>query len=101
MFDVTFMIDRIMDLLVGYYRPNGAEEHRLSHVIYSNLSSKFFIEIIVIVCPIIMYKYNSNSLLYLMFKAPRYIRLFEISGQINEILEYYAESKTVFEIIKL
>ena len=85
------MIDRIMDLFVGYYKPNGEEEHRLSHVIYANLSSKFFLEIFVIVAPIILYNINDNSLIYLLIKMPRYIRLFEIQGQINEILEYYTE----------
>jgi hypothetical protein len=39
-----------------------------------------------------------HSLDYAMFKIPRYLRLFEIDGQIDDILEYYGEQKTVFEI---
>ena len=33
-FDVTFMMDRVLDLFVGYYKADGTEEHRLSHVIW-------------------------------------------------------------------
>jgi hypothetical protein len=57
-FDFTFMIDRILDLLVGFYKPNGDEEHRLAYVILNNISSKFFIEIFVIAVPIIVYQRN-------------------------------------------
>ena len=97
-FDFTFMIDRILDLLVGFYKPNGEEEYRLAYVILNNISSKFFIEIFVIAVPIIIYQSNKNSLLYMLFKISRYSRLFELPAQIDEILEYYGDHKTVFEI---
>jgi hypothetical protein len=77
-FDFTFMMDRVLDLFVGYYKPSGQEEHRLAHVMYANLSSKFFLEIIVIFVPIILYNVDNDSLTYLLIKMPRYTRLFEI-----------------------
>ena len=40
-------------------------------------------------------------MVYMIFKLPRYGRLFEIDNSINEILEYYGQSKTVFEIKNL
>jgi len=83
------MVDRFADLFVGYYNPNGLQEHRLSHVIYQNISIKFFLEILMIVCPLILYEFNDNSLYYLLFKLPRYSRIFEIDNQISEIVEYY------------
>lgn len=79
-FDLTFMVDRILDLFVGYYKPNGEEEHRLEHVIYANMSSKFLIEILVIIIPIILFNIDNNSLIYLLIKMPRYTRLFEMQG---------------------
>ena len=70
-FDSAFMVDRILDLFVGYYNPNGLYEHRLQHVIYQNLSSKFYMEILIIVCPVLLYQSEQNSLYYLLFKLPR------------------------------
>ena len=100
-FDVAFMLDRVLDLFVGYYNPNGLQEHRLSHVIYQNLSAKFFVEILIIACPIILNYFNENSLYYLGFKILRYSRLFEIDNQISEILDFYGQSKTVFDIKRM
>ena len=37
----------------------------------------------------------------MIFKLPRYGRLFEIDNSINEILDYYGATKTVFEIKNL
>ena len=34
----------------------------------------------------------------MMFKLPRYGRLFEIDNSIDEILEYYGQTKTAIEI---
>lgn len=46
-FDIIFLLDRVADLFVGHQKADGTEETRLYNVIYSNLSSKIFIEIIV------------------------------------------------------
>ena len=37
----------------------------------------------------------------MFFKIPRYGRLFEIDSQIEEIIEYYGQQKTVFEIKRI
>ena len=62
-------------------------------------------EIIYIGGPYAVFHYfNSgtrSAMIYCIFKIFRYFRLFEIDGQIEEILEYQANSKTVFEIKKI
>ena len=89
-FDIIFMIDRFMDLFVGYYTPNGFLEHRILKVIQNNISTKFFFEIFIGFGPMFFFDVsNINTLFYALFKIPRYSRLFEIDGQIAEILEYY------------
>ena len=79
-FDTIFMLDRVFDLFVGYYNPNGFLEHRLSHVLYQNISSKFFLEIIISTVPLIVYAFDQNSLYYAFFKILRYARLFEMDS---------------------
>ena len=98
-FDILFMIDRFADLFVGYYNPNGLLEHKLYAVILANISLKFFLEIFISFAPIAMRSYyDSKSKVYSLYKIVRYIRLFEMDGQIAEILEFYGQSRTVFEI---
>ena len=53
-FDAIFMTDRFADLFVGFYLPNGLQEHRLTHVFYENISTKFFIEAFIIGTPLIL-----------------------------------------------
>ena len=48
--------------------------------------------------PLLVYKYYRHSVIYVCFKVLRYGRLFEMDSQIAEILEYYGQAKTVFEI---
>ena len=100
-FDVVFIVDRVADLFVGYFNANGLQEHRLSHVIYNNLSAKFFLELVIVAGPIILQQFNDNSLYYFLFKIPRYTRAFEINNQISEVLEYYGQSKTVFDLKRM
>ena len=98
-FDVLFVIDRIMDLFVGFIQPNGQAEYRLYAVLLNNISFKFFLEIFITVAPIVLQNvYHRKSVIYALFKVVRYVRLFEIDGQVADILEYHAQSKTVFEI---
>jgi len=52
MFDLMFVIDRFLDLFVGYYQPNGLLEHRLYAVILANISVKLFIELFITFAPI-------------------------------------------------
>ncbi len=42
-----------------------------------------------------------NALFYGLFKLPRYTRLFEMDGQISEIIEFYKDKKPVFEIKRM
>ena len=63
-----------------------------------NISFKFFLEIIISFGPLFFGVEELHSLYYAIFKIPRYLRLFEMDGQIDEILEYYGDQKTVFEI---
>mmetsp|Transcript_26688 Transcript_26688/g.40710 ORF Transcript_26688/g.40710 Transcript_26688/m.40710 type:complete len:139 (+) Transcript_26688:322-738(+) len=46
-FDIIFMIDRVMDLFVGFYTPNGSLEHRILKVMQQNISTKLFLEILI------------------------------------------------------
>lgn len=94
------MIDRILDLLVGYANPDGTMEHRLYMVIWNNLTSKVFIESMISFGPMYLLHYYKirNTMYYSFFKLPRYGRIVEMQNQIGEILEFYGSSKTVFEI---
>lgn len=51
-FDVIFVIDRVLDLFVGFYRPDGQLETRLLPVIQQNFSGKFVMELVVSFGPI-------------------------------------------------
>ena len=79
-FDIIFMFDRLLDLFVGYYNPNGFLEHRLSHVLYQNISSKFFLEIFMSLAPLFVYEYHQTAIVYVCFKVLRYPRLFEMDS---------------------
>jgi len=79
-FDLIFMFDRVLDLFVGYYNPNGFLEHRLSHVLYQNISPKFFLEIFMSLAPLFVYEYDSGAVVYVCFKLFRYSRLFEMDS---------------------
>jgi hypothetical protein len=76
-----FMCDRLADLFVGYYNPNGLIEHKLYKVILANISLKFFLEIFISFGPIALSSfYNSKSSIYAIMKVVRYLRLFEMDG---------------------
>lgn len=88
-FDIIFMVDRVADLFLGHQRADGTEEPRLYHVIYSNLSAKIPIEIVVGFGPYMVGITEMHTLAYFGFKLLRCSRLFEMDSQINEIIEYY------------
>ena len=77
-FDVFFIIDRTLDLLVGFYREDGQLEHRLVPVIVNNISYKVFFEIFMSFGAYMFDIYNMNSVIYAFFKLPRWLRLFEL-----------------------
>ena len=88
-FDIIFLLDRVADLFVGHQKADGTEETRLYNVIYSNLSAKLFIEIIVGFGPYMVGIAEMHTMHYFFFKVVRCSRLFEIDNQINEVIEYY------------
>ena len=96
-----FVIDRIADLFAGFYRPDGQMENKLTNVIEHNLSSKLFLEFVISFGPLVWEKFYNNTMIYALFKVPRYVRLFEIDNQIEEILDYMSTSRNVSEIDKI
>ena len=79
-FDFIFMFDRLIDLFVGFYNPNGFLEHRLSHVLYQNISYIFFLEMLMSVAPLFIWSWLPSSVIYICFKVFRYSRLFEMDS---------------------
>lgn len=55
-FDFVFVIDRVLDLFVGFYNPDGSLEPLISRVIWTNLSSKVFLEIFISFSHLIFFK---------------------------------------------
>ena len=98
-FDFIFIVDRILDFFEGYYNPDGQLEPKVTNVIWTNLSPKFFMEIFISFGHLIFFRLfdDRNSVMYGMLKFLRYGRLFELDTQIENILEYYGQFMTVFE----
>ena len=84
-FDVVFIVDRVLDLLVGYYNADGQMEPSLLMVVWTNLDSKFFLEIFISFGHLIFFKLlkNRNSAIYGILKFLRYGRLSELDTQIS------------------
>ena len=76
-------------------------ENKLTNVIEHNLSSKLFLEFVISFGPLLWDKFHNNTMIYALFKVPRYVRLFEIDNQIEEILDYMSSSRNVSEIDKI
>lgn len=97
-FDVIFIFDRFLDLFVGYYQEDGQLEKSLARVINSNMSMKIFFEIFMTFGPLMIARRNIESIVYVFFKLPRWLRLFELEQRIEEFVEYFRENKTLSEI---
>jgi len=89
-FDLIFMIDRIADLMVA----ESNEEASLKNVIMSNMSSKFFSEIVISFGPLFLGINSMHTEVYVAFKLPRYFRLFEMDQTSQEIIDYLGETRT-------
>lgn len=100
-FDFIFIFDRLCNLCVGYINKEGKAEPRIWIVVYQNLNFSLLIEILVTVIPIYIGLQEIYSLYFFIFKIFRYVRMMEMETQINEIIDYFAESMTVFELKKL
>lgn len=98
MFDIMFMVSRFSDLFIGFRTNKGEKEPRLYMVILKNLSSDFFLELIYTFGPFFFDLNNLNSLLYFLFKFPRFNHLFNMAQVINHSIMYYCKSWNVFEI---
>ena len=83
-FDVVFVIDRTVDLFIGFNRPDGQPETQIINIIKENLTINFFLEIIMSFGPLMILNYDTdglfNSLEYLYFKIFRLKTLYEIDG---------------------
>jgi hypothetical protein len=87
-FDYIFVIDRVMDLLVGYINEMNKLEPSITKVIFKNLSLAFFIELFITFIPVFFVGSEMNSLIFFIVKSPRFLRLFEMEQQITEIMDY-------------
>lgn len=59
-------------------------------VMFANISPKLFVEMLIGFGPILLADMTlSKSYWYALYKIPRYSRLFEMDGQIAEILDFY------------
>ena len=97
-FDIMFMTSRVMDLFIGFITKEGILEPRVSMVIMRNLSYDFCLELIYTFGPFFFDLNNLNSIIYFLFKFPRFNHLFTMAMKINKTIEYYCKSWTVFEI---
>ena len=76
-FDVFFFTDRCVDLCLGFLNAQGFVEPDLVEVISKNISSSFYFELVYTFGPFFMNPTENDSLYYLAFKFPRYLRLME------------------------
>ena len=95
-FDMVFIINRFLDLFIGFVNKDGNNETKVWNVIYKNFSSDFYMELVYSFGPLFFGEIDST--IYFIFKFPRYNMLFGISHVINKTLDYYLKNWTVFEI---
>ena len=100
LFDIIFVINRFLDLFIGFIDKHGKYEKNVLNVIYKNFGSGFYMELIYAFGPLCAELEELDSSIYFIFKIPRFKMLFEISHTINKTLEYYCKHWTVFELKK-
>jgi hypothetical protein len=92
------MLDRMLDLFIGYTNKDGSEETSIQNVIFKNFGSSFWMEIIYVVGPFILLDLdNIKALAIFALKLPRLNRLFEIDTAIGCFVDFYGKNWTVFE----
>ena len=100
LFDIIFVINRSLDLLIGFVDKHGKYEKNVLNVIYKNFSSDFYLELIYAFGPLCFNLEEMDATIYFIFKFPRFNMLFGISHTINKTLEYYCKHWTVYELKK-
>ena len=87
-FDWCFVLDRTVDLFVGYYNENGSLETSVFKVIHNNIAYTFFLELLISFGPCTAFDwfYESDdesklpAELFFIFKVFRYVRMFELES---------------------
>jgi len=101
MFDLMYMTSRFLDLFVGYTNKQGEYVPKLILVLFNNFSSDFYMEIFYTFGPFMFNLDELNSIIYFLFKFPRYSRLFEMGASVGIYIDYYGKDWNVFEIKKV
>jgi hypothetical protein len=56
--DLIFMLDRILDLFIGFYNTDGTLENRIYVVIFANLNTNLILEALMVGLPILVHQNN-------------------------------------------
>ena len=94
-FDYFFIIDSFLNLLIGFYDKDGNYEPKIVVVIVKNFSYGTILELIYYLIPLFLGIQNISSLIYFVFKIPRYNRLTEMAHAVNTYLDYYGSDMNV------
>jgi hypothetical protein len=95
-----FMLDRFLDLFVGFTTKDGDYEPKIIVVLVHNFSWDFTMELFYSFGPFMFNLNELNSIYYFLFKFPRYNKLFEMDTAVEIFLDYYGKNLNVFELKK-
>ncbi len=80
-FDVVFVLDRWIDLFVGFYNPNGYLKPKIVSVVQQNFSFKMVLELFIgFGQHLVPWSLGLNPVFYTSIKILRYGRLFEMDS---------------------
>ena len=74
-FDFIFIVDSFLNLLVGFYDKEGNYEPKIIVVIIKNFNYGTIMELVYYFAPVFIGIKNINTLVFFIFKIPRYNRL--------------------------
>ena len=94
------MLDRFIDLFVGFTNKEGEFEPKIIVVLVHNFSWDFTMELFYSFGPFMFNLNELNSIYYFLFKFPRYNKLFEMDTAVEIFLDYYGKNWNVFELKK-
>lgn len=79
LYDIVFLIDRVLDLFVGFINKEGHYEPSLRNVVFKNFSSIVYLELFFVASPFLILEEKSiASMPYFLIKLPRFNRLFDM-----------------------